>query len=230
MDILPFIIDIILIVVFAGCIIDGRKKGFVKMILSIVATVIALLVAKEYAEPVANWINESFVHGRIVDSISRAISDSVGSGAAAIANALPDYIVRAAEAIGLSTKEITANLGSNVTSVQAAEQICTAVEGAFIVPAIKIVSFFIIFAIGSAVLNFVASLINGIFKLPLIKSVNKLLGAILGGVKGLIAVLIIGLVFRFVSAIAPETPFAAAVEDSAIIKTAWEILNAFIKV
>ncbi len=230
MDILPFIIDIILIVVFAGCIIDGRKKGFVKMILSVVATVIALFIAKEYAEPVANWINESFVHGRIVESISRAISDSVGSGAAAIANALPDYIVRAAEAIGLSAKEITADLGSNVTSVQAAEQICTAVEGAFIVPAIKIVSFFIIFAIGSAVLNFAASFINGIFKLPLIKSVNKLLGAILGGVKGLIAVLIIGLVFWLISSIAPETPFAAAVEDSAIIKTAWEIINSFTKV
>ncbi len=230
MDILPFIIDIILIVVFAGCIIDGRKKGFVKMILSVVATVIALFIAKEYAEPVANWINESFVHGRIVESISRAISDSVGSGAAAIANALPGYIVRAAEAIGLSAKEITADLGSNVTSVQAAEQICTAVEGAFIVPAIKIVSFFIIFAIGSAVLNFAASFINGIFKLPLIKSVNKLLGAILGGVKGLIAVLIIGLVFWLISSIAPETPFAAAVEDSAIIKTAWEIINSFTKV
>lgn len=230
MDILPFIIDIILIVVFAGCIIDGRKKGFVKMILSVVAAVIALFIAKEYAEPVANWINESFVHGRIVESISRAISDSVGSGAAAIANALPGYIVRAAEAIGLSAKEITANLGSNVTSVQAAEQICTAVEGAFIVPAIKIVSFFIIFAIGSAVLNFAASFINGIFKLPLIKSVNKLLGAILGGVKGLIAVLIIGLVFWLISSIAPETPFAAAVEDSAIIKTAWEIINSFTKV
>ena len=230
MDILPFIIDIILIVVFAGCIIDGRKKGFVKMILSVVATVIALFIAKEYAEPVANWINESFVHGRIVESISRAISDSVGSGAAAIANALPGYIVRAAEAIGLSAKEITADLGSNVTSVQAAEQICTAVEGAFIVPAIKIVSFFIIFAIGSAVLNFAASFINGIIKLPLIKSVNKLLGAILGGVKGLIAVLIIGLVFWLISSIAPETPFAAAVEDSAIIKTAWEIINSFTKV
>lgn len=230
MDILPFIIDIILIVVFASCIIDGRKKGFVKMILSVVATVIALFIAKEYAEPVANWINESFVHGRIVESISRAISDSVGSGAAAIANALPGYIVRAAEAIGLSAKEITADLGSNVTSVQAAEQICTAVEGAFIVPAIKIVSFFIIFAIGSAVLNFAASFINGIFKLPLIKSVNKLLGAILGGVKGLIAVLIIGLVFWLISSIAPETPFAAAVEDSAIIKTAWEIINSFTKV
>ncbi|MBQ7838839.1 MAG: CvpA family protein [Clostridia bacterium] len=230
MDILPFIIDIILIVVFAGCIIDGRKKGFVKMILSVAAAVIALFIAKEYAEPVANWINESFVHGRIVESISRAISDSVGSGAAAIANALPGYIVRAAEAIGLSAKEITADLGSNVTSVQAAEQICTAVEGAFIVPAIKIVSFFIIFAIGSAVLNFAASFINGIFKLPLIKSVNKLLGAILGGVKGLIAVLIIGLVFWLISSIAPETPFAAAVEDSAIIKTAWEIINSFTKV
>lgn len=230
MDILPFIIDIILIVVFAGCIIDGRRKGFVKMVLSIVATVIALFVAKEYAEPVANWINDNLVHERIVDSIARAISDSVGSGAAAIANALPDYIVRAAEAIGLTAQGITADLGSNVTAVQAAEQICTAVEGAFIVPAIKIVSFFIIFAIGSAVLNFVASLINGIFKLPLIKNVNKLLGALLGGVKGIIAVAVIGLVFYFVSSIAPETQFAAAVEDSAIVKTAWEILNSFIKV
>ncbi len=227
MDILPFIIDIILIVILVSCVIDGRRKGFIKMILSVAATVIALIIAKTYAEPVAAWINDSFVHQAVVDSIARAISDSVGNGAAAIANALPDYIVRAAEAIGLTAQGITADLGSNVTAVQASEQICNAVEGAFIIPAIQIVSFFVIFAIGSAVLKFVASLINGIFKLPLIKTANKLLGAVLGGVKGIIAVTVIGFVLYLISSIAPETPFAAAVEDSAIIKTAWEILNSF---
>lgn len=227
MEFLPFIIDIILLVVFVSCIIDGRRKGFAKMILSVVATVIALIVAKTYAEPVAVWINDNFVHQTIVDSIAKAISDSVGSGAAAIANSLPDYIVRAAEAVGLTAQGITAELGSNVTAVQASEQICNAVEGVFVIPAIQLVSFFVIFAVGSAVLNFVASLINGVFKLPLIKNVNKLLGAVLGGVKGIIAVFVIGLVFYLVSSIAPETPFAAAIEDSMIMKTALEILNSF---
>ncbi len=227
MEFLPFIIDIILLAVFVSCIIDGRRKGFVKMILSVAATVIALIVAKNYAEPVAAWINGNFVHQAIVDSIAKAISDSIGNGAAAIANSLPDYIVRAAEAVGLTAQGITAELGSNVTAVQASEQICVAVEDALIIPAIQVVSFFVIFAVCSAVLNFAASLINGIFKLPLIKNVNKLLGALLGGVKGIIAVFVIGFVFRFVSVIAPETPFASAIEDSAIIKTAWEIINIF---
>lgn len=226
MDFLPFIVDIILIAVLIGCIIDGRRKGFAKMVLSVIATVVAFVVAKEYAQPVAAWINDSFVHQSIVNSISNAISESVGSGAAAIANALPDYIVRAAEAVGLTAQGITAELGSNVTAVQAAEQICNAVEGVFVIPAIEIVAFFIIFAIGSAILRFVASLINGVFKLPLIKSVNKLLGAVLGGVKGIIAVLVIGIVLWSVSSIAPETQFASAVEDSTIIKTALEVLNA----
>lgn len=225
MDILPFIIDIILLVIIVASVLDGRKQGFVRMILSIIATVIAVIVAKEYSDPVAEWFNEAFVHERIVESITKAISESIGSGAAAIAEAIPGYIVRAAEAIGLSAGEIAADLGSNVTAVQAAEQICAAVEESFIIPAIRIVAFFILFAICSALLNLAVSVVNGFFKLPVIKSFNKLLGALLGGVKGLIGVLIVSIAFYFVSAIAPDTQFADAVEGSAISKTAWEILN-----
>lgn len=228
MDILPFVTDIILLVVFASCVLDGRRKGFVKMILSVAATLAALFVAKVYAQPLSVWLNDGFVHGWVVDSVSKAISESMGSGSAAIVRAIPDYIIRAAQAVNVNVGEIASALGSNVTALQVSEQICAAVEDAFILPMLRLAAFFVIFALASALLKFAVGFINGIFKLPVIKSFNKMLGALLGAVKGVIAVAVISLVFGLVASFAPETQFALAIDNSAVCKAVSEILNLFL--
>lgn len=226
MDFLPLLIDLAFVALIIISVFDGRRKGFVKMILSFAATVLSWLIASELSQPLALWANESFVHGWISGSIENAIADSLGSGTNALIEAIPDYIANAAEIAGISVQSLAQQLSGSVDSAQAAEKIYTAVEGAFVIPAIRIVAFFIVYAITERILALGIGIINKFFKLPIIKSFNKLLGGAAGALKGILVVAVISLVFSLFVMIAPETEFALAIEHSTVYQITIEAITA----
>ncbi len=231
MEFLPIVIDLVLIFILISSIFDGRKKGFVKMILSIIATIISIFISNELAEPVAIWINKAFVHDRIAGSIENAISSSISGGAQAIADSLPDYIVRAAEAGGISADGLLAGIGSSANAAEIAEQICIAAENAFIGGALIVVAFCIIYAISSFILSFGVSAINRIFKLPVLRTLNKTLGGVLGGVKGIVIMFIVSGIIGFAAMFGLLSPefFTKAVEQTVIQQEIWSTIISFFK-
>ncbi len=225
-EFLPLIIDLAFAALIIISIFDGRRKGFVKMVLSFVATVLSWLTASELSQPLAAWANENFVHGWISGSVENAIASSLGSGTNALIESIPDYIANAAEAAGISLQSLALQLSGTVDPAQAAEKIYAAVESTFVVPAIRIVAFFIIFAITERIIALGIGIINRFFKLPIIKSFNKLLGGTAGALKGIISVAVISLAFSFVTMIAPETDFSQAVGQSGVYQIMIEAITA----
>lgn len=226
MEFLPLIIDLAFVALLVVNVLDGRKKGFVKMILSFAAAVLSWLIAAEFSQPLAEWANEAFVHGWISGSIENAIADSLGNGTNALIEAIPDYIASAAETAGISVQSLAQQLGSSVDSAQAAEKIYTAVESAFVVPAIRIVAFFIVFAVAQRILAILIGIVNKFFKLPIIKSFNKLLGGAAGALKGIIVIAVLSLVLSFVIMLAPETDFSLAAEQSTVYQIMTDTIKA----
>lgn len=216
MEFLPLLIDLAFAALVIVNVLDGRRKGFVKMILSFIATIVSWLIASELSQPLAVWANENFVHGWILGSIENAIASSLGNGTNALVEAIPDYIASAAETAGISVQNLAQQLSNTVDSAQAAEHIYAAVETSFVVPAIRIVAFFIVYAITERILALGIGIINKIFKLPIIKSFNKLLGGAAGALKGILVIAVISLVLNLFVMIAPETVFAQAVEQSTV--------------
>lgn len=226
MEFLPLIIDLAFVALLVVNVLDGRKKGFVKMILSFAAAVLSWLIAAEFSQPLAEWANEAFVHGWISGSIENAIADSLGNGTNALIEAIPDYIANAAETAGISVQSLAQQLGSSVDSAQAAEKIYTAVESAFVVPAIRIVAFFIVFAVAQRILAILIGIVNKFFKLPIIKSFNKLLGGAAGALKGIIVIAVLSLVLSFVIMLAPEMDFFLAAEQSTVYQIMTDTIKA----
>ncbi len=226
MDFLPVIIDLAFVALIVVSVIDGRKKGFVKMLLSFAATILSWLIAAELSQPIALWANESFVHGWISSSIENAIASSLGNGTNAIIEAIPDYIANAADIAGVSLQNLAIQLSNVVDSAQAAEKIYTVVESTFVIPAIRIVAFFIVYAVAERILAVLIGVVNKLFKLPIIKSFNRLLGGAAGALKGLIAVAALCLVLSFITMIAPETDFTFAAGQSMIYQIMIEAINA----
>ncbi|MBQ8014582.1 MAG: CvpA family protein [Clostridia bacterium] len=227
MELLSIIIDLVLVVIVISSILNGRKNGFVKMVLSIVATIVSILVGRELAEPVAMWIKKAFVHDRIVGSIENAISSSVADGTQAVAESIPNYLVKAGEAVGVSADRLIADIGSSVSAAEIAESICVAAEKAFINGALIVVSFCVIYAISSFVLSFAVSAVNRIFKLPILRAFNKTLGAVLGGAKGIVAVFVVSGIIGFVAMFIENTAFVQAVEQTVIQQNVWETIISF---
>ncbi len=225
MEILPFLIDVAFLAVLVINFIDGRKRGFVRIVLSLIVTIASWLIASEYSQPVAVWANESFVHDLISGSIENAVASHLGSGTAALIEAIPDYVANAAELAGISIQNLASQLNTAVDSAQAAETVYNAIEASFVIPAIRIVAFFIIYAIANALLSVGIGVIDKIFKLPIIKSFNKLLGGVIGAVKGVFIIAVISLVFSLMMLLAPETQLSQAISESAIQKILTDVIS-----
>lgn len=226
MDFLPLLIDLAFVAMLVVNVLDGRRKGFVKMILSFVATVLSWLIASELSQPVAEWANEAFVQNWISGSIENAIADSIGSGTNALIEAIPDYIASAAQTAGVSVQNVVQQLGSNVDSAQAAEKIYAAVESVFVVPAIRIVAFFIVFAVCERIFAIFIGIINKFFKLPIIKGVNRILGCFAGALKGSVVMSVICIVLSLAVMIFPETEFTKALGNSTVYQSVTETVKA----
>lgn len=228
MEFLPLILDGILILILVASIIDGRRKGFVKTVLSLAVTVISIVIAKEFASPLADWINTNFIHDMGVKWLANLISDNITSGTQAVVDAVPHSVAEAVTAFA-NTKVETLVSGvtdsGQITAI--AEKIYVAAELAFINAFIITVSFLVIFMVSKFVLSLGATFVNGIFKLPVLKGINKLLGGLAGALKGAVAVGIICTVLSWSAGIFAETPLYTAVEGSEITHFVCETLSSF---
>lgn len=222
MDILPFVIDGILVLIFAATVLDGRRKGFFKTMFSLVATAVSLLIAYEYSAPIAEWANEAFIQNAAVTSLANSISAHLNDGTQAMLDAIPGYITEAAQAVGVSVSGVVSDISSSFDAVQAAEKIYGGVYSVLVFPILSVVSFLIIYAICNAVLSFGIKFLNNIFRLPVLKGLNKLLGGVLGALKGLVIVALLSIILVIVAPILPEE-LAEAVNSSIIPNAIHEI-------
>ena len=230
MGLLSIIIDFILIAVFIGGIIKGRKNGFVKMILSIVATIVAILIAKEYCESVALWIEENLIRNAAMHSITNVINFNIGGTIEDAISAIPPYILNAAEYAGVEIESfVSGGIITAETSATATQAIYSAIKEVAIIPAAKIVAFFVIYAILNALLSIGISFVDKIFKLPILKGLNRLLGTIVGGIKGFFEMFIISTVVGFLTMLIPDHEIIEAISNTVIQNTLWEILIDFLK-
>jgi uncharacterized membrane protein required for colicin V production len=222
MDILPFVIDGILVLIFAATVLDCRRKGFFKTMFSLVATAVSLLIAYEYSAPIAEWANEAFIQNAAVTSLANSISAHLNDGTQAMLDAIPGYITEAAQAVGVSVSGVVSDISSSFDAVQAAEKIYGGVYSVLVFPILSVVSFLIIYAICNAVLSFGIKFLNNIFRLPVLKGLNKLLGGVLGALKGLVIVALLSIILVIVAPILPEE-LAEAVNSSIIPNAIHEI-------
>lgn len=216
MDILPLVVDGILILIVVSSVFDGRRKGFVKTFLSLIATAISILIAYEYSAPLAEWANEAFVHNAAVNTFSEAITAQLSNGTQALIEAIPAFIVEAAEAGGITVSSVVSNIGSSIDATQAAEQIYSGIYKVIVYPVLSVIAFLVLYAISNAVLSLGISVINGVFKLPVLKSLNRFFGGIVGAVKGIIVVAVLSVVLVTVSGIISPETLGAAVEAATI--------------
>lgn len=83
----------------------------------------------------------------------------------------------------------------------------------------KLIIFVFTFLFFSFVLHLLALIIDKIFKLPVLKQANKLLGGVLGAVCGAIAVLVLCVALQISSHVVYNTKYINLVENSVIVQT-----------
>ncbi len=229
MGILPIIIDLVLVFIFIGSILKGRSEGFVRTVLSIIAAIVGILIAKEYCEPVALWIEEHLIRNAATNSIGNVLGFNIGNTAKEVINALPSYIKNAAEFAGIQIETFISETITSETVESATKSIYAAIKEVAVIPASKAVAFVIIYVIANTILSIGISFINNFFKLPILKGLNKTLGAVLGGIKGVFEMYVISAVIGFASMLIPVAEFTEAVSKATLQQGLWETILSFFK-
>lgn len=232
---MTLILDIILAGIFIVLVIAAAKKGFVLTVLEVVAIIAALFCASYISEPVSQTTYDTFLKENIVENIDSAISEKTESkdlGIIAI-DSIPNYIFDFAECAGIDTNKVKTNISTTISSgIQNGK---TANIGAKVeencvrpiaVPAIRIILFFILFVILLIVFRLLAKALSKLVKIPIVKNVDTILGALLGALRGLAVLIIISTVFVTMLS-GGDSDFAVAVRESKVIEIISKI-NPFI--
>lgn len=209
-------IDVLIIIIFAVSILSGKSKGFIRITATLIFSIIGIFIAKELAEPVGQWLTDNFVHERLLNYFSDVLTQNVENGPEAAIAALPEFISAAAANAGVSLKEI---IGSTLSAVQidAVAEKLTASAETVLHPVITGIGFVLVFIIFKFISSIAVAFVSFIFKMPILNTFNRLLGAGIGAVKGLIIVFVIcGLLLLCQNTLA-SSDFAEAIASSNLV-------------
>lgn len=212
-------IDLAIIIIMLLFVLFGFIKGFMKQILSVANWLLSLIGSFLFVKPfsallsktaiatsingkVANWIatkgatfNEMIEPGRIKEQIAQGISEL----------GLPKFI---AEAIASGI-----NIGGAEGDMTLAEVLAPSI-GSII---LTVVSFIMLFILLMIILKIIFNLLNNVFDEGILGAVNRLLGGVLGLIKGGVLVSLVMLLLSTISGIIPAlNNFLVADLDSGI--------------
>lgn len=223
MDFLPYLVDAVVVLIFVCAVLDGRRRGFVKMILSLVAAIISIALAGELSEPIAVRINDAYLHDIIVEEIDNNlnIDDITQQDVAQIEEAVPSQITAVAEEAGISIEDILT--AATEAEGGLSENLIAEAEENLIIPILTMTVFAAVYILLMIVFAIIIGAINTAFKLPVLNKLNTLLGALLGALKGVTVVLVISIVAVLTASFAPENELGKAVLNSVLLNKIFEI-------
>ena len=166
-----FDIAVVVLVIIAAVI--GAKKGFFRACFDFCGALIAMIAAGLLSSPVAEWIFTMFFRPSLVEKISAAVM-GLGAGDAVntVFDAFPELIQRALEAAGITQGSIMAQVQDKTDSI--AEAITDALSPMLV----NVIGVLVLFVLFIVVLRGVATLLTGIFSLPVLSGINGALGAV----------------------------------------------------
>ncbi len=198
MEALKWIVDGILLAIFVFTVFKSVKTGFVRSVSGILSLVCAAILAGRFSF-LLDGILERRVFSPLVEGIVSenlqgvlaSLDDTVSTAVSSVADAAKALADKAA-AMGVPVGEIPAFDGAG-TDLSAYADTLTAEIAAPIAERLADVSAcLILFILFFIVIRLVLKLLEGIVKLPLLKEVNSVLGAVTG--------VILGVVFTWLSA------------------------------
>ena len=183
---MSLLIDVIVIAAFAACLIKGIKKGFIKSVIGIVIVIAAIFGAIQFSPALAKKMNDKFVF----DSVASVAEDAIPKvDTETLVNDMPSAFKKVLDRFGTSQEDVKAMFESsdpNETEQQKRDRIAEKMAAPLAKAISKALAFLAIFALIYVVLLVASIIVCALVKLPVLKTADKLLGALLGGASGLV--------------------------------------------
>ena len=183
----------------------------------------AAALAVWLSEPVASGIYDLFIKKSLETAVAAQLPDMssaqlTSQNVQEVISSLPAAIVKAAQSMGVDIAAISEKAGSvDLSASNIAAEICDSVAKPIAVAVLKVLSFAVIFFVCDFFLQIAAKVVCKLFELPVIRSVNRVLGGVFGALKGLFVVVFACLLLDAAASLLPGTQFASAVGASKLV-------------
>ena len=212
------LIEIIALIIIVVSVIIGYKKGFVSSILNFGGVIIAYIGATLLDKPIATFIFNVFFRNSLIKSVNEKIIEAVGSKTDAVNSFVDKFpkLIRPffEDKFGSLTTSLNENIGSG------AEKIVDDFIGPAYVAVITMIVFFTLIIVLTFLVRLLAKLFVNINKVPLVGTLNSVLGLFTGLLQGVVSVIILTILINFVLAVlTPNNGIHNALKDSFLGKT-----------
>lgn len=199
---MAYIIDGVVILIFLLSIIIGARRGFIKTLSGVVAFVAALAVALLLKDAVAGFVYNTMVEPPILSNLE----EQLGADGTTVQNmekaydTLPDLVKNLLAQVGVQdVNDLTQTMkvGAEGSLVQSVADVVRSV----VLPVLQAVFSLVLFILAHIAAGLLLRVLDVVAKLPLLKQVNKSLGAVAGVFSGVLWVLFAVSVIQIVAAL-----------------------------
>lgn len=224
------LIDIAVIVFIFAVTLISAKKGFIKAIFNLSAYALAGVVSKIFVNPVTSYVYDSFLRVKVIDVLenmlpSGSVSGEINTVVESALSSLPSFVTSLASHFGITASSVTSEISNETLSIEFIESEYLAPVVSAVVSVIVLILLFILFAIVFRIIfSFVDKALNS-DKHKVIRSSNRILGAILGFIKSLIPAGVICAVLNIASPVISNESFSVMVTESFFCKLIADMLS-----
>lgn len=214
------LVDILIITVFLITVGVSTYRGFVKSAVGIAVILCSFLAAKIFGGPIGAWIDGVFMFNIMDNALASFLQATLGelSGTidgAALMEKIPESIRNLLELVGTDSEAFIESLSSiEIITEDNIREVSARIAHPISAFVSEVIGYLGIFIVGLIVFRVIGSLVVGIFKLPLLRTLDRILGFVVGSFAGFLLAWGFAVVFRtamgLLSIQYPELlPFAA---------------------
>lgn len=222
--VMQYIIDIVLLAIFALVIFLGVKKGLFYTLFELAAYVVSVLVARLGSVQLSEIIYKSYIESPIKTEITGALKNVTGpelvEKVQSYADSIPTQLDSVMELIGIDKNQLVSSVTSSAD--QTGKKLVETIMDNVVHPVSTAIIQTVLFILIAVVLSFILRLIIGaldkfIKDLPVIGKANKALGGVFGTVKGIIVVGICAMVIGGLACLTKSEKLVDSVNSSYIV-------------
>lgn len=196
-------LDLAVILIFALSVFLAYRRGFLEAIIKLLGSIGAVLLALFLSRVIAPFVFNTAIRPGIVSDLTDKLSGAaVGVGWEAavdqICNILPDFLGNMlfhGESVSEGIRGILIP-GGDIASM--AGQVADQYIGPAVILLLEILLFVLLFFVCRLVLRLVIKVFRGVRYIPVIGSINRLLGSLVGVFQAVIYILLLGMAANIV--------------------------------
>lgn len=216
---MTYIIDIVIVALFAFIVVKAYKKGFISTVIDSLAVVISAVVSYLFFEPVAEGAYNLLVRDLVETRFTRVLDDvssslSVADKVSAMIEGLPPSAVKLAQVMGVNFNSFSFSMGGNLSDDELIQLAVDKIGHTIMINVTEVVTFIVMFIVLTIALRFIAKALKKANDIPVLGKFNAVLGGVIGIVKAVAILFVACTAFYFIAGMSGAAPLLEAINSS----------------